>query len=95
MSSKIKKGIHSLKYFGLSFLSVILTMIGFLGIILTPFVIMMVFSFATGQYLNKIIGRSIGWLIGLLTAGILFYIVHRVFYPYLKKLRKYAKTFKT
>ena len=95
MPTKIKKVIISIKYYGLSFIAILLTMIGFLGFVLTPYVVMLTFSFATEKYLNRTIGLSIGWLIGLLTAGILFYIIHSAFYPCLEKLRKYVKTLKT
>ena len=95
MSNKYKKAIHSLKYFSLSFLVTFLQFSAFIGLVTTPVLIAIAFSYKTEKYFHKPIGGSIGWLIGLLTAFILFLVVNHFFNPYLEKLKKYVKKFKS
>jgi len=83
---------HTVRYYLLSFLSFLISFIGFIGLKLSIIVVAIGIAFLSEKYLGNF-GLSVGWIIGLFIGGLLLMGLERLL-PYLEQLDDYTKTFK-
>lgn len=89
MKQKIDKAIKILMYNLLSFVSFLIAGIGFLGLKLTVGLVTMLVVYLAQSYIGRL-SHTLGFIIGLFVAGILYLGIERLF-PYLEKLDRKTK----
>lgn len=92
MTTEINKATQTIRYYILSFLSFLISFIGYIGLKLAIVAVAIGIALLTEKHIGGW-GLTIGWIIGLFVGGILFKGLERL-YPYLEKLDDYTKTYK-
>jgi len=83
---------YKFRYYLLSFISFLISFIGYIGLKLAIVAIAIGIAFLTEKYIGGF-GLTIGYIIGLFVGGLLLFGLQRL-YPYLEKLDDYTKTYK-
>ena len=85
---------NRIRYNLLSFLSFLISFIGFIGLKLTIVAVAIGIALLSEEYIDKSVGLSVGYIIGLFVGGLLF-IGLKQLYPYIERLDDKAETFKS
>lgn len=92
MTQKTNNIIQMLKYYLLSFISFLISFIGYIGLKLAIVAVAIGIAFFTETYFGNV-GLTLAYLIGLFFGGILLIGLQRL-YPYLENLDDYTRTYK-
>jgi hypothetical protein len=92
VTKEINRTTDKIRYFLLSFLSFLISLIGYIGLKLAVIAVAIGIALLTENYIGGF-GLTIGYLMGLVVGGILLFALQRLS-PYLEKLDDYTKTYK-